>query len=99
MNRRKTSKRRSGPRHLLLWTTLLVVFMAELLFYTWCRVQCTRLGYQITAADQTRQNLITLQSQLKIELAHLKSPERIETIARNRLGLTMPKPEQTVVLP
>jgi hypothetical protein len=27
---------------------------------------------------------------LRIELARLKSPERIETIARNRLGLVMP---------
>lgn len=99
MNRRKKKKRPANPRRVLLWTTLLVVFIAELLFYTWCRVQCTGIGYEITEADRTRQNLMTLQNQLKIELAHLKSPERIETIARNRLGLTMPRPEQTVVLP
>jgi len=99
MNRRKSAKRTVGPRRILLWTTLLVVFMVELLFYTWCRVQCTRIGYEITEADKTRQNLITMQNQLKIELAHLKSPERIENIARNRLGLTMPRPEQTVVVP
>jgi len=99
MNRRKTSRRAARSRRILLWTTLLVVFIAEMLFYTWCRVQCTHIGYQITAADKTRQNLITLQNQLKIELAHLKSPERIETVARNRLGLTLPGPEQTLVLP
>lgn len=99
MNRRKTTKRTSRPRRVLIWTVLLVVFIAELLFYTWCRVQCTRIGYQITEADKTRQNLVTLQNQLKIELAHLKSPDRIETIARNRLGLIMPRPEQTVVIP
>jgi hypothetical protein len=34
----------------------------------------------------------------EIELARLKSPERIETIARTRLGLVMPDAQQTVIL-
>lgn len=36
---------------------------------------------------------------LKIEWARLKSPERIETIARMRLGLEMPGLKQTMILP
>jgi cell division protein FtsL len=42
---------------------------------------------------------MTLQNNLKIELARLKSPQRITKIARDHLGLVVPKPEQTIVMP
>ena len=77
----------------------MVLFIAELLLYTWCRVQCTRLGYEITRATETQQQRLRLQNNLKIELARLKSPARIAAYAREHLGLKMPTPEQTVILP
>ena len=40
-----------------------------------------------------------MQDKLKIELAVLKSPKRITKIARDRLGLIRPTPEQTMVIP
>lgn len=95
-------KKRKSARNLkttALWTALLVIFIAELLFYTWCRVQCTRIGYEITQARTLREKSITLQSNLKIELAALKSPERIARIAREELGLVMPNAKQTIVMP
>ena len=95
MKRRK----KRNLKQLGLWGFLMVVFMAELLVYTWCRVQCTRLGYEITRATETQQQRLRLQNNLKIELARLKSPARIATYARERLGLRMPTPEQTIVLP
>lgn len=82
-----------------LWGILMVIFIAELLIYTWSRVQCTQLGYEITQAAVVHQKSITLQNNLKIELARLKSPERIIKIARDQLGLIMPGPEQTIVIP
>ena len=42
---------------------------------------------------------ITLQNNLKIELARLRSPERISNIASMQLGLVMPKSNQTIVMP
>ena len=42
---------------------------------------------------------MTLQKKLKIELAHLKSPERIGKIAETRLGLIMPNAKQTIIIP
>ena len=77
----------------------MVVFIAELLFYTWSRVQCTQIGYEINRANETQQQRLRLQNNLKIELARLKSPARIATYARERLGLRMPTPEQTIILP
>lgn len=94
----KRRKKRS-LKQIGLWGFVMLFFIAELLGYTWCRVQCTRLGYEITRATETHQQRLRLQNNLKIELARLKSPARIASYARERLGLRMPNPEQTIVLP
>jgi len=81
------------------WIVLLVVFITEMLLYTWSRVQCMRLGYGISAAIEKQRELQMLQNNLKIEWAHLKSPDRITKIAREKLGLRAPQPEQTIIIP
>ncbi|MEW6672902.1 MAG: cell division protein FtsL [Thermodesulfobacteriota bacterium] len=81
------------------WIVLLVIFITEMMLYTWSRVQCIRLGYGISAAIEKQRELLLLQHNLKIELAHLKSPDRIAKIAKERLGLRPPKPEQTIIIP
>ncbi len=92
-------KKKRNLKVISLWGFLMVLFIAELLLYTWCRVQCTRVGYEITRATEMQQQRLRMQNNLKIELARLKSPARIATYARERLGLKMPTPEQTIVLP
>jgi len=78
---------------------LMAVFIAELLFYTWCRVQCTQIKYAIAKQAETVQQLSEMQNNLKIELARLKSPRRIAKIAREQLGLISPGAQHTIVLP
>lgn len=73
--------------------------MTELLFYTWCRVKCTQRGIAISAERRKQQELTTLANSLKIELARLKAPERISYIAKQNLGLDMPDPSQTIMVP
>lgn len=75
------------------------VLIAELLFYTWCRVQFVRTKYEIAAQTVKAQQLSAMQDNLKIELARLKSPQRISKIATKQLGLITPTPKQTVLLP
>ena len=82
-----------------MWLGFLFLFIAELLFYTWCRVQCVQIGYEITKQSAVNRKRITLQNNLKIELARLRSPERISNIASMQLGLVMPKSNQTIVMP
>jgi cell division protein FtsB len=82
-----------------LWIVLMVFFFAEALFYAWCRVQCVNTGYGIDRETRRHQELMRDRNALKIEWARLKSPERIETIARMRLGLEMPGLKQTMILP
>jgi cell division protein FtsL len=82
----------------LVWMVLLTIFMGQLLVYTWCRVQCVRIGYEISNETGKYQDLMMMQNNLKIELTRLKSPERIAKIAKNRLGLMPPTPEQMIVV-
>ncbi len=82
-----------------IWLTIMVLFIAELFFYTWCRVQYTQVGYDISDEADGQRSLLALQQNLKIELARLKSPERIEKIARQRLGLMTPTEEQIIIVP
>jgi cell division protein FtsL len=48
---------------------------------------------------ETQKRQIALQNSLKIEMARLKSPERIVKIATEKLGLVLPQPEQIMSLP
>jgi cell division protein FtsL len=96
MKRRRVSKGRHAM--MAIWVALIVVFMAELLVYTWCRVQYVQTGYEITEATKEQQRLTELHRKLKIEEARLRSPERIMRIARQR-GLVMPESRQVVVVP
>lgn len=82
-----------------LWIALMVLLFMEALFYAWCRVQCVNAGYGIDRETRQHQALLKARNTLEIELARLKAPERIETIARTRLGLFVPNSQQTVTLP
>ncbi len=96
MKKKKVSKRRHPM--VAIGIALMVVFMAELLVYTWCRVQYVRTGYEITEATTENERLMELHRKLKVEEARLRSPERIMRIAQQR-GLVMPDSKQVVVIP
>jgi len=97
LNRRK---RQGAKIHITVtWILVLSLFISELLFYTWCRVQCVQAGIAIGQETRGQQELNTFQNSLKIELARLKSPERISQIARNQLGLGLAEPQQVVTVP
>jgi cell division protein FtsL len=94
-------KRAYEGRHrmvFILWIALMVFLMAELLVYTWCRVQYVRTGYEVTEATKEHERLMELHRKLQVEEARLRSPERIMRIARQR-GLVMPDSKQVVVIP
>ena len=82
-----------------LWFLIMSLFILELFFYTWCRVQNVRFGYEISNEMNHQKKLVAYQNNLKIELARLKSPERITQIAKQQLGLIMPTAEKTILMP
>jgi|HubBroStandDraft_1064217.scaffolds.fasta_scaffold1333289_2 cell division protein FtsL len=63
-----------------------------LLFCAWQHFQSIQLSYQIERLREDRTKAETLHQELRIEIAQLRSPMRIEAIARQDLGLTAPLP-------
>jgi len=93
--RRITKKSRTT---IIPWLALITFSMAELLIYSWCRVQYVQTGYEINGARQEYHHLTALHEKLKVEQAQLRSPERIKRLAKKQ-GLVVPNPNQVVVLP
>jgi cell division protein FtsL len=80
---------------------LLMVICAVMLislFYVWPHIRMTELEYQIAEEVGNKQRLLEEREKLKIELATLKSPQRIEVIAREKLQMTYPERDQLVNL-
>ncbi len=78
---------------------VLILFMAEFFFQTWCGVQCIRTGYELTEMETRRRELMAMQKNLKIEWIRLKSPQVLGRIAAEQFGLTIAGPDQIVMVP
>lgn len=80
------------------WVFIAFVLMTVALVYVWSHIHMTELEYQIARELSEQEQLSEKQKRLKIELATLKSPQRIESIAREKLQMTYPEREQVIVL-
>jgi cell division protein FtsL len=69
-----------------------------LLMYAWQHFECIQLRYQIEHLQSERTQAAQLNQQLHLEVATLRSPGRVDTIARNQLGLTVAVPGQVPAL-
>jgi cell division protein FtsL len=67
---------------------------ACLIFYVWQHFECIQLRYQIEQFDAQLNQAAQLNQQLHLEIATLRSPSRVDAIARNQLGLTVSVPGQ-----
>ncbi len=90
--------RASGEIGYSAWIIIAAVLMAVALTYVWSHIHMTELEYQIARELSSREQITEEQTKLKVELATLKSPQRIETIARERLQMTYPEREQVIML-
>ncbi len=64
------------------------------LLYAWQHFQCIQMDYRLQELKATRAQSAELNQQLRLEVADLRSPMRIDAIARKHLGLTSPVPGQ-----
>ncbi|MGH7767921.1 MAG: cell division protein FtsL [Candidatus Binatia bacterium] len=86
-------------RRLLLPAVLGVGLVAMALLHVWLRLQVVHLGYILSTMSKLQSQLEQENRELKVELATLTSPGRLEAMARARLGMTEPQRGQVVVLP
>jgi cell division protein FtsL len=64
------------------------------LLYTWQHFQYIQLSYQLETLKSKRAETQGLNQKLRLEVAGLRDPMRIDVIARRQLGLTAPVPGQ-----
>jgi cell division protein FtsL len=67
---------------------------AFFLFYIDQHFRCIDLSFQLEDLKAKQVEAAALNSSLKLEIASLRSPMRIDVIARRQLGLTEPLPTQ-----
>lgn len=84
------------PTFLFSVLAAVVVVVVVTLFYLWTRLMVVNMGYEISGLNKERRGLVEENKRLKLEVLTLKSPQRIEEIARRELGLTYPGGEQIV---
>lgn len=65
-----------------------------MIFYVWQHFDCIQMRYQIEQLEQQRTQAAQLNQQLHVEVATLRAPGRVDSIARNQLGLTISVPGQ-----
>lgn len=85
-------------RQILMIGVLLIIFMGSGISYVWSNFEGTQIGYDLSRLQREELRLKDLNLKLRLELATLKSPQRIEAVARS-LGLMEARIEQITVLP
>ena len=83
-------KMRNYCRTLALGGIVAVFFM----LYIYQHFRCIDLSFQLEEIKAKQMEAATLNSSLKLEIASLRNPMRIDVIARRQLGLTEPLPTQ-----
>lgn len=66
------------------------------LFNVWLSGRYYRLGYAVTAALEEKRALERERALLKTEILTLRSPARIEAIAKTQLGMVDPQTERMI---
>jgi cell division protein FtsL len=74
------------------------VFIVCALFSVWAHHQVLSLGYEISQANLEEQELLQTSKKLRLEIASLKSPGRIQGAALRDLGFTNPQKDQLIIV-
>ena len=79
-----------------LWRTVALGGIVAMFFllYIYQHFRCIDLSFELEALKAEEMKASALNSELKLEIAGLRDPMRIDVIARRRLGLTEPLPTQ-----
>jgi cell division protein FtsL len=75
-----------------------LVLMTVALLYVWSHVNMTKLEYQAAEEIGIKERLLEEQKKLKVEVATLKAPQRIEVIARNKIQMSYPERDQVILI-
>jgi cell division protein FtsL len=91
--------RRERRRHHWAVLSMSLCLVGVVLLHVWLRLQVVRMGYALSTTSKLESQLEQERRELTVELATLTSPDRLEAMARKRLGLVAPEKGQVIVLP
>lgn len=74
----------------------IAVLLAVSLFFVWSRLQVVHLEYDISSLEGRVRDLNQEIRRYRLEVASLRTPARIEQMARDSIGLQLPTPEQVI---
>lgn len=92
----KTAVRLPDAARFIVVCMVLITFVS--IFHVWSRFRLVELNLQVSDASRKLKNLEQEQRQLQLEVASLKTPARIETIAKRELGMVVPGEEQIILV-
>lgn len=78
--------------------TVLALLTLLSLFHVWSRVKVVDLNLQLSEANRLLRDLQQEQKMLRLEVATLKNPARIETVAKGELGMALPTEQQVIIV-
>jgi cell division protein FtsL len=83
-----------------MWKTLGLasLLLIALMFWTWQHFDLLRHGYRLEELQKEQAAEQDITRHLRLEIDALRSPKRIEGIARNRLNLVTPTREDAIVI-
>ena len=73
---------------------LMIVAMA----FVWSHVRLVGLAYEYQALDKTKRSLLRENHLLHVEWESLRSLERVQLLAKNKIGLREPESRQIVTV-
>lgn len=83
-----------------LWQSLGIgiLLVLVLLFSAWQHFELLRHGYKLEQMQRERATENDINRHLRLEMATLRAPQRIEKLATERLGMVSPGADEAVVL-
>ena len=98
-HRIKKQRLNMKSKQALLIILMLFLFMGSSIGYVWSNFERTQIGYNLSQLKKEEMRLRETNRKLRLELAILKSPQNLESLAIEKLGMQQPSPEQIIVLP
>ena len=79
-------------------TAVMVLLTLVSVFHVWSRVEVIDLNLKISESGRIYKEELQENKRLKVEVASLKAPARIEALAKGELGMALPTDQQVVLV-
>ena len=89
-----------AERQAEMWKTLALaaLVVVAMMFWTWQHFELLRHGYRLEELQKQQAAEEDIARHLRLQIQELRSPKRIEGIARGRLNLVTPTREDAIVI-